>query len=240
MEPFLPNHQREKTAILLIRFVLLLEIISAFSGLLQYNLLNSFQIGSEISEETINANDLREQIISIIYLIVYIISAITFIRWFRRAYYNLSLRAFRLSYSDGMAAGAWFIPFVNLFRPYRMMQELHEQTSTLLFTKNIHPEKRLQTTIVGWWWGLWIANGFVSQIAFRLSMGADNVETLMDSTILSIISNLFGIPLALITINMIKNYAAFEPLLYEIRDTETTPKLDEVNENEENSKNIIY
>lgn len=234
MTPLLPNEQRARTAILFIWFVMLLEIISAFSGYFQYDLLHSFQNGSELSEDSANANDLREQVIAFIYMITYIISAIFFIRWFRRAYYNLSLRAFRLSYSDGMAAGAWFIPFVNLYKPYRIMQEMHEQTSNLLFTHNIHPEKELNTENIGWWWGLWIANGFISQISFRLSMNADNVDDIIVSTIVGIISNVVGIPLAIVTINMIKNYAAVEPLLNEIRDAETPPPLKEITVNTEN------
>ena len=234
MTPLLPNEHRARTAILFIWFVMLLEIISAFSGYFQYDLLHSIQNGNELSEDSANANDLREQVIAFIYMITYIISAIFFIRWFRRAYYNLSLRAFRLSYSDGMAAGAWFIPFVNLYKPYRIMQEMHEQTSNLLFTNNIQPEKELNTDNIGWWWGLWIVNGVISQISFRLSMNANTVDDIIVSTIVGIISNVVGIPLAIVTINMIKNYAAVEPLLNVIRDAETPPPLKEITVNAEN------
>lgn len=227
MEPLLPNEQRARSAILLIWIVMGLDFLSIISGYFQYELLNSVKNGSEISTEAANANDLREQAIAIIYLVAYIISAIMFIRWFRRAYYNLSLRAKRLSYSDGMASGAWFIPVVNLFRPYKIMKEMYEETSTLLFTKNIQPEKELETTRIGWWWALWIFCGILGRIYSRLLLDANTVDEYISSTIMSMISDAISIPLALITVKVIKDYAAVEPLLIEIRDTETPPALND-------------
>ncbi len=88
-EKLRPNEQRAKNAIVLIWIILALEIASLISGYFQYDLLNTVANGGEISTETANANDSREQIVGIIYMIAYIISGIMFIQWFRRAYYNL-------------------------------------------------------------------------------------------------------------------------------------------------------
>lgn len=100
MENLKPNEKRAKNAIILIWIMLAFDIISFISGYFQYNLLQSAANGVEISIETANANDLREQIIGITNLIVFFISAITFILWFRRAYYNLHLKLSFLSYRE--------------------------------------------------------------------------------------------------------------------------------------------
>lgn len=89
--PLRPNAQRAKTAILLLYCVLAIEIISLLSGYFQYDLLSTIAEGYFVSEATANSNDTREQIVGALYMIAFIISAITFIRWFRRAYYNLHL-----------------------------------------------------------------------------------------------------------------------------------------------------
>ena len=86
MENLKPNGQRAKYVITLIWIVLALEIVSLISGYFQYDLLQTAANGGEISAETATANDTREQIIGIVYLIAYIISAVTFIQWFRRAF----------------------------------------------------------------------------------------------------------------------------------------------------------
>ncbi|TRX16514.1 DUF4328 domain-containing protein [Flavobacterium franklandianum] len=101
-----------------------MNCISLVSSHFQYDLLKMTENGGEISAESVTSNDNREQAIGIIQIVVFILSAITFIQWFRLAYFNLHLRVNRLSYSDGWAAGCWFMPIVNLFRPYQIMKKL--------------------------------------------------------------------------------------------------------------------
>ena len=137
MENLKPNGQRAKNAITLIWIVLVLEIVLLISGYFQYDLLQTAANGSEISIETATANDTREQIIGIIFLIAYIISAVTFIQWFRRAYYNLHLKVNHLSRTEGWAAGSWFVPIVSLYRPYHIMKELYQETRELLVKKGL-------------------------------------------------------------------------------------------------------
>ena len=47
--------------------------------------------------------------------------------------------------------GWFFVPIMNLFRPYQVMNELHK-TSNLVSAGS---------PVVGWWWGLWIVAGVV-------------------------------------------------------------------------------
>jgi len=222
MEHLRPNEQRAKSAIVLIWIVLAFEIISFISSYFQYDLLQTAANGGQISMEYATANDTRERIVGITSMIVYIISAITFIQWFRRAYYNLHLRAELLSYTEGWAAGSWFVPIVNLIRPYRIMTELYEETNELLVKKVEGSNQYLSTTFLSWWWGLWILNNFIGQFIFKYSIKAESIEELTTSTVASMISNIIGIALALITIKVIRGYSIVEPLLNQINTVEET------------------
>ena len=135
MESLKPNEQRAKAAIILIWIVLILEITSLVSSYLQYDLLQRISSGAIVSSFTAAANFIRQQIIGYVYFIAYVISAITFIRWFRRAYFNLHLRVDHLSNSEGWAAGSWFVPIINFYLPYKIMKELYQETQNLLFKK---------------------------------------------------------------------------------------------------------
>jgi len=86
--------------------------------------------------EAAESNDLRQLVIAIISMVVALISAVTFIMWFRRAYFNLHSRVSKLSFTEGWAAGAWFVPIVNLGRPLNIMQELYNKTAALLKEKD--------------------------------------------------------------------------------------------------------
>ncbi len=208
-----PNEQRSKIVLSFIWIVLILEIFSLASSGLQYNLLRTASAGVEISYEVINANDLREQVISIIYLIGFILSGVTFIMWFRRAYFNLHLKVDHLSYKEEWAARSWFVPFINFYQPYQIMKELYTETKNYLVNKDNSIRFELTQNLLGFWWTLWIVNGIIGQIIFRLSSNADTIPKLITTTTLSLISGVIGVGLAIVTIRVIKDYSKLEGFL---------------------------
>jgi hypothetical protein len=222
MENLKPNQQRANNAIILIWIVLVFELISLISGCFQYDLLQTAANGGEISTEAATANDTREQLVGIMYLIAYVFSAITFILWFRRAYFNLHQKVTYLAHSESWAAGSWFIPIVCLYRPYQIMKELYQETKKLFIRKGININSNFTTSYLGWWWTLWIINGLIGQFVFRYSLKAESIDELIVSTVASIMANLVGIPLALITVKVIKDYSSIEMLLSEVKEEEET------------------
>lgn len=94
-----------------------------------------------------------------------------------------------------------------------MMKQLFQETKKVLSLNKIKTD--LSIDIVVWWWTLWIINSFVGQFVFRYSMRADTLDELLFSTKASIINNLIGIPLAIIAVKLIKDYAKVEPLLFQ-------------------------
>ncbi|MBF7091544.1 DUF4328 domain-containing protein [Flavobacterium sp. ALJ2] len=219
MNELRPNGQRAKNAILLIWIILSLKIVSLISSFLQYDMIQTAAAGGTISTDVANANDSREQVIGIIYLIAYVVSGVTFIQWFRRAYFNLHIITRPLSHTEGWAAGSWFLPFINLYRPYQIMAELYEKTKSFLDRNKITTTSSLSTATLAVWWTLWIISNILGQIVFRYSMKAITIDQLNTSTILSIVLNVIGIPLALITIKVIKDYSQIEPLLIQTEES---------------------
>jgi uncharacterized membrane protein YidH (DUF202 family) len=216
-----PNEQRARIAVSMIWVVLALELLSLGSGFMQYQMLLDVARGAAISTEAANSNDSREQIISLLYLVGMIISAITFIRWFRRAYSNLHQKATYVAHAEYWAAISWFIPIICLYRPYQIMKELYQKTNSLLTVDSVPFSDRFSPKFLALWWGLWITNSALGQFVWRYSAIAKTVDQFMLSTLVSMCSNLIGIPLALLTIKVIKDYAQVEPLL-RTESTDTT------------------
>lgn len=213
-----PNEKRAKTAIVLVSLVLFLEIIMLISDYFEYRLLESLQNGFFVSDQEAESNDLRQSILGILYLIVFIISGITFIMWFRRAYYNLHLKVSNLSYTEGWAAGSWFVPIANLFRPYQIMKELNKETENLLSQHNEDHQNITSTRLIGLWWALWILTGILSQIVLRLFLDAETIDDFVANSITNMSLSVLSIPLALITIRIIKDYSTLEQRLIEIHE----------------------
>jgi hypothetical protein len=203
-----PNKKRAEVAQLMILIVLVLDVIAGISSYLQYDLLVSFQNGASFSNDVYNANDLREQVIAIVYMIVYIASAITFIQWFRRAYFNLNVRM-KCNHSEGWAAGSWFVPIITLYRPYQIMKEMWVESSKMISTPTNETAK-YSASIIGIWWTLWIISSYIGNYVFKSAFKAETVENFLNKTIADMIMSVICIPLAILAINIIKSYAQKE------------------------------
>jgi hypothetical protein len=149
-----------------------------------------------------------------------VVSSITFIQWFRRAYFNLHLRVNRLSHTEGWAAGCWFMPIVNLFRPYQIMKELFQATHFFLKRNEVHTREHFSMPSLSLWWTFWIIDRFFGQFVLKYSLKADTIEELTTSTIAQLISNGIGIILAIITINIITEYSKLELVMHKVKSTE--------------------
>jgi hypothetical protein len=223
MESLRPNEQRAKNAVVLIGIVLALEFVNLISSYMQYDLLQTLANGGFISDEAADANDTRESFFGIVYLIVFLNSGVTFIMWFRRAYFNLHQKVSYLAHSEGWAAGSWFVPIVNLFRPYQIMKEMYVETKELLTKKGLSEKVDYTTAYLGWWWTLWIISAVLGQLITRFVLkGADTIDDLIAVTVAQMLLSVLGIPLALVTIKIIRDYSKVEPLLAQINDEEPT------------------
>jgi len=210
-----PNEQRSKNAILLIWIVVTIQVIMCISDYMQLNLLQSVADGLIVSDADADANDSRQFLIASLFLIFYIVSAVTFIQWFRRAYFNLHTRVKGLSNAEGWAAGAWFVPVISLFKPYQIMKEMNEKTDELILENGLNTEHNSNpSNSIALWWALWIVTNVIAQISFRLP--SETLEQLITSTTLDVYSILVDIPLAIITIKVIKDYSQKENLIVNV------------------------
>lgn len=230
MRALRPNENRARNAVIMIWIVATVSLGSIVSEVFTIDLLHRINEGNFTQEEA-EMNDSRTQIIGVVYVIVLIISYVTFIQWFRRAYYNLHSRIDGLEYSEGWAAGSWFVPFMNLVRPYRIMRELYQETQLELERRRVVESLELTTTAVGWWWAVWIIGSLLSRISSRITLKAEAIDEIILATKFSIFSDLMLIPAAILAVKVISDYSRFETLLYETDGKE--PMTEEIQEHYE-------
>jgi len=123
------------------------------------------------------------------------------IRWLRRAYYNLHLLpGINPEYTEGWAAGAWFVPFLNLVRPFTIIREVWNDTQRAAFGQIAVP-----ATLLVWWWAAHLLQGFVATGVARIT-GSDELVG-------EIISQSLNVVDALLTWRVIQRAATFEVAL---------------------------
>lgn len=90
----------------------------------------------------------------LLYLVVFVVGVVMFCRWFHLLVRHAQARGTPLETSPAGAVGSFFIPFVNLVRPYSIAKQI-STTSTGM-------------TAVGTWQALWITANIVTNIGSRL------------------------------------------------------------------------
>ncbi len=211
------NNQKAKYAIAMIWVIIILKILSLIIEtplfLLNENILST----DNIDQNIILVVDSISSYTALLTLAASIISIITFIRWFKQAYYNIELRVGKLKYSNSWTIAGWFIPIVNLFIPYEMMKDLYTKTDQYLLCHSMEPyTERLKNNYVNGWWTLWIIFLIINYWSMKIQWSSITIETLSNSNnLLSIINTILLIVLGMTTIIVIEDYSKAEKLLAE-------------------------
>ncbi len=210
------NYTRSNIVRILFYAMMGMDIISAYSNILQLNLLKSAEISMiGIDMEQADANDSRQQIVAIFHLLLIVATIVTFIMWYYRAYKNLhELKVLSLQHTPGWAIGAWFVPFLNLGRPYTIMKEIWENTQNFVVSKDdlIRPSSN---AIIGWWWGFWLFSNFLSNISGRITLQATTIEQMITSTQVSIFSDAVDMVSVIMTLIMLTRMVDYEKKLWD-------------------------
>jgi hypothetical protein len=100
---------------------------------------------------------------------------VVFCIWIYRVHANiLALNILGLETTPAFAVGAYIIPFVNLWKPYRAMSEVWRASRNPMGWKQDRPGP-----LLAWWWVCWIASSVSASVFFVLFALVADVDDLM-------------------------------------------------------------
>ena len=155
----------------------ILSIASIVAFAQQLDLLSRLDAGEFVSiTEVEDSNDLVTQLASLT-LFVFALTVLAFLVWIHRAYRNAdSLSANELDYSPGWAVGSYFVPILNLWRPYRIMSEIWQESAG-----DQSPSQRAKGVwLLRSWWALWIIGWIISWVRGFSGDDASSALTYVD------------------------------------------------------------
>ncbi len=159
---------------------ILFDVISIVSNEMQIDLLKRAHAQAAVTIQEAEANDARQQTIGVVQTVLYIVTAIVFLIWLNRSYKVLiELGTPSTRFSPGWAVGYWFIPFINLWRPYQIVKELWCRSAEF----HVSPIKA--PIAIGVWWVAWIALNVSGRAVLSATLRAESIEEHMEATNLS-------------------------------------------------------
>lgn len=218
-----PNNLRARNAIIFLYCALFIDLLNA--SVEGYMLtLNEFDIDyfNKILQYSIY--------LSYLTIVMLVVTLIHIILWFRRAYYNLHVLGIQnLRYTEGWAAGSWFVPFMNFFAPYKIMNDIWIETQRAIFRNDDYkPNQKISI-----WWTFWILQFVMSRFMYSVYKNAETVTDFNNANTLSIICNTFDVIAKIMLILIIRELSIYEHDLYESRtNTEASILFDVIEETE--------
>lgn len=153
-------------------------------------------------------------LVSFLGLVLTILTAIYFIRWFRRAYYNQEqMFGTDMNYSNAWCAGSWFVPFLNLFRPVQLMKEMFENANFKLDKLDRENNERRDNTLITIWWTGWIIVSIFTRVIAQLSIRETNLNVTIFYGYILLTITLIHMALVYPLIRIIRNYQEKEAIL---------------------------
>jgi hypothetical protein len=204
----LDNSTRAKNTINLFYVSIGISILAVFADVLDYQNLEGYYT------DEFSMTDLFISLVGLGQIAISITLIVVFLNWFRRAYANLHrLGIGYLNHTDLHAVWCWFVPILNLFRPYKITKEIWSETQHQINKLNNTFQVDPSDAGIGVWWGFYLISNFIANIGTRLSFRADSIEELEAATILIGISNVLDIAAAFLAIAVVKKISNVEALL---------------------------
>ena len=153
-------------------------------------------------------HDFARAILAVGRLGLIILGAVFFVRWMARAFENYERAGGVSVFTKSAVQWAFFIPFVNFYKPYRVVNEFWQGMQDQIF-KETGKLPDYKNWIIGSWWALWIIGSILSNISVRMS-NTTSIDTLILSDYIEIVTNIIEIGAALLVIQFVGRYTLFE------------------------------
>lgn len=174
------NSIRSKNLLLILKIYLTFSCIyiafNFYAYDIYYRIINGYRYDYDEYNNLIYLNAFFI-LIALIFLILIII---LFLNWYRRAYGNLiRLKINQTSYSEKMALWFWFIPIINIFKPYEIMKDIAFSTQNKILEINSELDVKSHHLILRIWWVLFIITNSILILLRFLAYGSKDRDEIL-------------------------------------------------------------
>ncbi|HEV7679328.1 MAG TPA: DUF4328 domain-containing protein [Candidatus Dormibacteraeota bacterium] len=164
-------------------------LVALISEVGRLSIVNKLMSGESVTPDDATASDNLVRVGAIADVAMFVVCAAVFLAWLARIVANNhALGARVLRFSPRGAVGWWFVPFVNLVRPFQIVAESWRAADPR--TPESLPDQRTSMrlpALIGAWWGTYLVANLVARSGS--AKGADTLDALQGATVLSIASD---------------------------------------------------
>jgi hypothetical protein len=149
--------------------------------------------------------------VALLQVVIFAATAFAFLMWLHRAYRNLpALGADGLATTPGWAVAYFFIPFVNLFKPFQVVREIWRESTPGREAREVfggdddEAARPGAPPLVGWWWALWLIANVAGRASHQVGDRLGTIEGMLLASWVSIASDALFVIAAALAIMIVK------------------------------------
>ncbi len=192
--------------------IFVVSVVASYSTWSLVRYLQGLSSGEPPDEAAAEVIDSRQATVGILQVVLFVGCGIAFLMWFHGAHKNLKAGGIEgLRYSPGWAVGGFFVPFLNLVRPFQVMKEVwHGSVSLARESEGASREAGAPPTLAGWWWALFLGTNLLGSVAGRLMLAAEELDELLFAGSVTLASDLLDIPAAVLAVLLVRRVTSFQ------------------------------
>ena len=144
--------------------------------------------GVEVPDNELAINYFLDGLVFLVFLGVYITVVVLFCVFINVTRKNArALGSEGMRFSPGWTVGYFFIPIINLFRPYQAVTEIVKASDPDVAVDSQYGWRESSSAITGWWWATWLTAGVTRNFANRFyAFRVDTLEKAIKAEVASI------------------------------------------------------
>jgi hypothetical protein len=202
-----PLAGRARWAVIALVAVIATDVIAIGSDWLEIDLMNRVLDGADVSLDDLDSNDTRQGIAGLLSFGAFVAAVVMFLRWFHAAYRNLkALGQPNLRFTTRWAIGGWFVPFLNLWRPKQIANDIWTGSGpdTPTLDGTAWWKDQSIPALLGVWWAAWIISIYVDNIGLRTLFNTDTAEEVRTADWVDITSLVVDAVAAILAIQVVR------------------------------------
>lgn len=189
----------------LLGLCILSDLVALIVEVDYHSVLADLEAGIDLPVDEIAAAEDREAFAALGQLVTYIGAIIAFIVWFRRAYRNTAgLGATGMRFKPGWAVGSWFVPFLALWRPKQISNDIWRATDPQLPRHASGWQGNPVHGLIHSWWAIWIVAGVLGNISTQVYLRAETLSEQLRASAVSAVADVIFIAAAILALLVVR------------------------------------
>jgi Domain of unknown function (DUF4328) len=201
------SRSRAVKAVLALQVGLLsIELSQVAATLIRLGKMNS---GVLIPQSYFSALGARGEALRITAVITALVTMAIWIAWFHLVYSNLRyIGTGKTECRPGWAIGYWFLPLLNLFRPFQLAREVWIRSSIANSQESV--DEFRTPPILGWWWFACFVSFFLNQFSEWMTGRVEGPESLGPVAAVEILAIFTSLAVCMLTLRVVEGIHALQ------------------------------